>query len=594
MPHPGILFHYICFMMPIIHRTLIIVILLAMMAPATGLSAPEHEWILGPWKFMAGDNPEYRDPACDDSAWQQVRNRAIPRNPEGVKWLRIWLPFREDAGPLQFSIIDLQSAYEIWWDGQLLARNGLVGQDEEKEVAGKIYYSFLIDGRETKKGTHLLAIRYSNFHDFSIDDYYVYASLSDGKTLGSALNRYLIRHLLYFGICLSAFLIGIALFAGGGRFKPYIYFSLVVLPSWLIYGFFALMYTINFPSWFSGVKQLLYILLGSTTYFFIGLFFLNYFSVPKKRLVIAAILSLLLAEIVFNWYGVLRSGTWQYYLIESLINLVNIGILVYGIKMRKPGGWIFLCAYLIYFATLPLELSNAVNLNYYFIYAIAFMLFIFIIFFTVTVHLRFQTKEQRHLEARAARLESEILKKAIQPHFLMNTLASLQSWSKRDPEKAARMTQAIAGEYRIINEVVSKSLVTIGEELQLCRHHLDLMGFRRDALYELICNHPCDEEMIPPLVIHTLIENGLTHAMKPRENGTFWFSCYTEPGFKRYILRNNGSSLPVTSQGEHPRHAEGTGLKYVRSRLEEAFPGKWELKYGMKEGLWEVKIAISD
>ena len=580
--------------MPIIHRKLIIVILLAMMAPATGLSAPEHEWILGPWKFMAGDKPKYSDPSYDDSAWQQVRNRAIPRNPIGVKWLRIWLPFREDAGPVQFSVIDLQSACEIWWDGQLLARNGKVGHDEASEVEGNIYFSFLIDGYYTKKGLHLLAIRYSNYHDFSIDEYYVYPSLSDGKTLGSALNRYLIRHLLYFGICLSAFLIGIALFAGGGRFKPYIYFSLVVLPSWLIYGFFALMYTVNFPSWCAGVKQLLYVLLGSTTYFFIGLFFLNYFSVPKKRLVIATILSLLLAETVLNWYGIVRTGTWSYYLFEILINMVNFGILGYGIVRNKPGGWIFLLAYLIFFATLPLEMTGIPSLNYYFVYAITFLLFIFIMFFTVTVHLRFQTKEQRKLEARAARLESEILKKAIQPHFLMNTLASLQSLSKRDPEKAARMTQAIAGEYRIINEVVSKSLVTIGEELQLCRHHLELMGFRRDAHYELISDLVCETEMIPPLVIHTLIENGLTHAMKPREDGTFWFSCLKEQGLKRYILKNNGSSLPAISRGEYSRYPQGTGLKYVRSRLEEAFPGKWELIYGMKEGLWVVEIWLRD
>jgi hypothetical protein len=562
------------------------------MYPATCFSAQEHEWILGPWKFMAGDNWKYSDPDYNDSAWHQVRNRTIPRNPEGVKWLRIHIPLPNDAGGILFSMIDLQSACEIWWDGTLLAQNGQVGKNYALEMEGNIYFSFVIDGKYTKKGMHLLAIRYSNFHEFAISDYSIYPSVSDGSTLASALNKYLIRHLLNFGICLSAFLIGIALFAGGGRFKPYIYFSLVVLPSWLIYGFFALMYMTNLPAWCAGVKQLLFILLNSTTYFFIGLFFLNYFFVPKKRLVMTVILLLLIAEIVLNWYGIVRTGSWSYYLFEILINLVNFGILVYGIVRNKPGGWVFLLAYLIFFTTLPLEISSMVFPNYYFVYTITFLLFIFIIFFTVTIHLRSQTKEQRQLEARAARLESEILKKAIQPHFLMNTLASLQSWSKRDPDKAARMTQAIAGEYRIINEVVSKSLITIGEELQLCRHHLELMGFRRDAHYELICEHPCNTEMIPPLVIHTLIENGLTHAMKPRENGTFWFSCHLGQGLKRFVLKNNGSLLPITSPVEHLQPPEGTGLKYIRSRLEEAFPGKWELSYGMNEGLWTVEVRI--
>gem|GEM_PF-7065484 len=283
-----------------IFRKFVVLLLLATTAPAAGLSSPEHEWVLGPWKFMAGDNPKYSDPGYDDSAWRQVRNRAIPRNPIGVKWLRIHLPFPNDAGPILFSMIDLQSACEIWWDGRLLAKNGQVGKNEASEVEGTIYFSFLIDGQYTTAGTHVLAVRYSNFREFSISDYYIYPSLSDGSTLGSALNKYLIRHLLNFGICLSAFLIGIALFAGGGRFKPYIYFSLVVLPTWLIYGFFALMYTVNFPAWCLGVKQLLYVLLNSATYFFVGLFFLTYFAVPKKRLVTAVILSLIITEIVLN------------------------------------------------------------------------------------------------------------------------------------------------------------------------------------------------------------------------------------------------------------------------------------------------------
>ena len=37
---------------------------------------------------------------------------------------------------------------------------------------------------------------------------------------------------------------------------------------------------------------------------------------------------------------------------------------------------------------------------------------------------------------------------------------------------------------------------------------------------------------------------------------------------------------------------EGIGLKYVKSRLEEAFTDKWKMAYGKHEDRWEVEIII--
>jgi len=576
--------------MKTIFKYLLSLVCLTILACNAGYANSDHEWPIGPWKFYPSDNPEFKNPGYNDSSWTQVRNRAIPRNPSGVKWIRATLPFEVNTGPLIFSLTDLQSAYEVYWDGYLLARNGTVGVNKKTEVPGTIYFSFLIDGGFLKKGNHLLAIRYSDFHAFSIDNNSIYPSLSIGGTLSSALNVYLLRLIMNFGICFSAFLIGIALFAGGGRFKPYIFFSLVNLPSWVVYGLFILMYTINFPSWFAGVKQLLYFFQANATFAFIGLFFIGYFNMPLKRLLLPVIFCLLIIDLILRWYGIMRLNSWQFYVIIFSIHAIILWILIYGIINKKPGGWIFLAGYVIYLSTSLFDIMGT-RLPIY-IYDLSLWLFIFVLFFSITIQLRVQTRIQRDLAARAARLESEILKKAIQPHFLMNTLASLQSWSKRDPEKAAMMTQAIAGEYRMINDVVSKALIPIGEELKLCRHHLDLMGYRRDAEYQLIATHTCDEELIPPLVIHTLIENGLTHAMKPKENGTFWFSCHQEKKLTRFILKNNGSLLAENPANTLGNHREGTGFKYVKSRLEEGFPGRWELKYGMMDGVWQVEITL--
>jgi class 3 adenylate cyclase len=56
------------------------------------------------------------------------------------------------------------SAAEIYWDGILLVRHGLVGDSKEKEIPGKSDYLFLIPEDRKTIGRHVISIRVSNFH----------------------------------------------------------------------------------------------------------------------------------------------------------------------------------------------------------------------------------------------------------------------------------------------------------------------------------------------------------------------------------------------------------------------------------------------
>ena len=50
----------------------------------------------------------------------------------------------------------------------------------------------------------------------------------------------------------------------------------------------------------------------------------------------------------------------------------------------------------------------------------------------------------------AARLELELLKKNIQPHFLLNTLATIMETIEEGPKTAAALVESLAGEFRIL------------------------------------------------------------------------------------------------------------------------------------------------
>ncbi|MEW5983474.1 MAG: histidine kinase [Acidobacteriota bacterium] len=96
----------------------------------------------------------------------------------------------------------------------------------------------------------------------------------------------------------------------------------------------------------------------------------------------------------------------------------------------------------------------------------------------IVLRLRDQVRDYHALRSRSQRLEAELLKKTIQPHLLMNTLLTIQSWFGQDPAKAGRLVEALADEFRIISRVAAQPEIDMADEIQLCRRHLELMGPR--------------------------------------------------------------------------------------------------------------------
>ncbi len=122
--------------------------------------------------------------------------------------------------------------------------------------------------------------------------------------------------------------------------------------------------------------------------------------------------------------------------------------------------------------------------------------------------------------------------------------------------------------------------------------HLELMGYRMDAEYDFTERGICEDATIPPMIFHTLVENGLTHSYDVKENGHFWLACTRSESRIQYQLRNDGSLLEKFSSQSNSKIEEGMGLKYVRARLEESYPERWDLKYGLNNKHWEVTITI--
>ncbi|MEO1082980.1 MAG: histidine kinase, partial [Acidobacteriota bacterium] len=176
-------------------------------------------------------------------------------------------------------------------------------------------------------------------------------------------------------------------------------------------------------------------------------------------------------------------------------------------------------------------------------------------------------EERSRLEA--ARLEVELLSRQLEPHFLMNTLTALTEWIEEDPPTAVRLIEALAEEMRTLHAIRRRRTITVDEELALCHAHLEVMSLRRDVRYRLDVSGVTGAADIPPAVLHTLVENAITHgAAQSAAGGEVRLTLREEKADGRRVLIFES---PLGTSPDPGEIRSGTGGRYVESRLREAY-----------------------
>lgn len=196
------------------------------------------------------------------------------------------------------------------------------------------------------------------------------------------------------------------------------------------------------------------------------------------------------------------------------------------------------------------------------------------------------------LEAARARLTSALLKRSIQPHWLMNTLTSLQELIEVDPPRASRLVDLLGEEFRMFTASSIRPVIPATRELALCHTHLAIVSMALSAPRQL---HVQGADLlegvgVPPGVLHTLVENGLTHGgvHPPADGRDFRLEVQRRGSMLRLALSAPASRVPA-SPLQH-----GTGTQFVESSLESTFPSKWVFTQGPVDGGWQSSIMIPE
>jgi LytS/YehU family sensor histidine kinase len=194
---------------------------------------------------------------------------------------------------------------------------------------------------------------------------------------------------------------------------------------------------------------------------------------------------------------------------------------------------------------------------------------------TLALRAHREAARRRGAELRETRLELELVKRHLQPHFLKNTLTAAMEWMEADPERGVAFLDSVADLLSSINAASNQTLIPVGDELDMCRAYLHVMSGRTGQTYQLNLEDVSADARIPPALFLTLVENGVTHARR-RPDTTVGFSLReTASGDRRrYKLTVSPVQEPdrVSGDGADASARGGTGLRYVRSRLAEVTP----------------------
>lgn len=537
------------------------------------------------WALQLADKIQYIP--LDDSA-QPINQTATqlfgPTDQIPLEHPRYQLIFtftiEKEPQSIQGLFIGMLAAYEMYWDEQLIGKSGQPAFHGKNEQPSNIDNIFYLPEALTTKGTHQLRLIASSNYAHGQTKSTAWAILGDYGFLSSIGLKRAIVPLVMSGamLLLSFYMIG-AYFSAGRENVSQLFcgcfclvlFFMMITESWRgLVGYsyqwhFSRLQLVTLLSFISGLMLSLFssFLFDIAKNIRLRLLAVQLFSVPIILLLIEShdMRSLLL----------LLSG--------ALIALLAV---IVAIRKKQPFAWLMFVSLMCFLSPLLLEPIDFMD-RYFFVSSaalIAFMLFV------QTRILRTKHEQLAISQLAQTRLELELLKKNLQPHFILNTLTAIEEWIEESPATAVEFIQALANEFRTMAKFSSRELIRLDEEVDWCKSYLKIMGFRGNLSFDLKAPLLLPAAQIPPGVLLTLVENAISHSVYKQGDILFSLDQSIDNGMNtlRFVS-------PITPQATKSLQT-GLGSQYIFARLSEAFPEQWQFSADLVAQHWIVELSF--
>ena len=174
-------------------------------------------------------------------------------------------------------------------------------------------------------------------------------------------------------------------------------------------------------------------------------------------------------------------------------------------------------------------------------------------------------KEKIKLDAELAQSRIATLMSQIHPHFIYNTLGSIEQLCELDPPKAAKLVNNFSKYLRgNFSEIDNPKLIRVSKELEHTEYYISIEKVRFPDI-EFVTEMTCCDFSVPALTIQPIVENAVKHGILKRdEGGTVKVRIYETDNSYFITVKDNGVGFDVIKLEEENR----VGLRNIKSRLE--------------------------
>nr|WP_316642749.1 histidine kinase [uncultured Roseateles sp.] len=182
-----------------------------------------------------------------------------------------------------------------------------------------------------------------------------------------------------------------------------------------------------------------------------------------------------------------------------------------------------------------------------------------------------ESLKRQVVEARMAAMQAQV-----EPHFLFNTLASIDHLIETDPPRASIMQKNLIALLRAsmptMREANATGVRDLGRELAVIKPYLEILKVRMEE--RLVTDIQVPEGLLsaefPPMMIQSLVENAIKHGLEPKaEGGTLTVKAEIVHGKLCVTVADTGLGF-----GKAATAGTGVGLANIRERLQLLYGNK--------------------
>ncbi len=201
-------------------------------------------------------------------------------------------------------------------------------------------------------------------------------------------------------------------------------------------------------------------------------------------------------------------------------------------------------------------------------------------------YLQYQWHQQIRAETRA-RLDA--LQARIRPHFLFNSMNTIASLIRSQPEEAEAAVEDLADLFRH-NLTDLATLVPLEQELDITRRYIHMEQLRlgdRLTVDWRLARLPADIQ-VPVLTLQPLVENAIYHGIEPlAQGGTISIQIQVQNGILSMTVDN-----PIAATTVVGHHGNGMALDNIRLRLQALYGTKSKVELAPHAGSFQVTLSF--